>query len=108
MTFEGRNFDIFSGISAPLVYYFMFVKQKTGTTFLLIWNFICLGLLLTIAFNAVLSLPTVFQQFAFDQPNIALLQFPFTLLPSVLVPLVMFSHLAAIRQIINKKLKNER
>lgn len=103
MTFEGRNFDILSGISAPVIYYLTFRKQKTNTAVLLIWNFICLGLLLNIAANAVLSLPTPFQQFAFDQPNIALLQFPFTLLPAVLVPLVLFSHLAAIRQIINHK-----
>jgi hypothetical protein len=28
MTFEGRNFDIISGITAPLVYYFGFLKNK--------------------------------------------------------------------------------
>ena len=28
MTFEGRNFDILSGLTAPLVFYFGFVKQK--------------------------------------------------------------------------------
>lgn len=104
MTFEGRNFDILSGISAPIVYYFTFVKKKINYTFLLIWNFICLALVLNIAFNAVLSLPTKFQQFAFDQPNIALLQFPFTLLPAVLVPIVIFSHLASIRQLFHYKL----
>ncbi|WP_227871594.1 hypothetical protein [Flavobacterium kingsejongi] len=103
MTFEGRNFDILSGISAPVIYYLTFRKQKTSTALLLIWNLICLGLLLNIAGNAVLSLPTPFQQFALDQPNIALLQFPFTLLPAVLVPLVLLSHLASIRQIINHK-----
>ncbi|MEZ0131520.1 hypothetical protein AB9T88_17800, partial [Flavobacterium sp. LBUM151] len=44
MTFEGRNFDILSGISAPIVYYFTFVKKKINYTFLLIWNFICMAL----------------------------------------------------------------
>ncbi|MBL7909433.1 MAG: hypothetical protein JNJ41_00090 [Bacteroidia bacterium] len=104
MTFEGRNFDVFSGISAPFIYYFGFVKKSLNRSVLLLWNFICLGLLLNIAFNAILSLPSAFQQFAFDQPNIAILQFPFVLLPSVLVPMVLFSHLASIRQLlINKK-----
>src|SRR4051812_32214883 len=28
MSFQGRNFDIFSGITAPFVYYFGFVKKK--------------------------------------------------------------------------------
>lgn len=103
MTFEGRNFDIFSGISAPFIYYFGFVKKLLSGNILLLWNFICLGLLLNIAFNAILSLPSAFQQFAFDQPNIAILQFPFVLLPSVLVPLVLFSHLASIRQLLYNK-----
>lgn len=100
MTFEGRNFDVLSGITAPIVYYFTFVKKKTSAKVLLIWNFICLALVINIAINAVLSLPTPLQQFAFDQPNIALLQFPFTLLPAVLVPFVVFSHLASIRQLL--------
>ena len=103
MTFEGRNFDILSGISAPIVYYFTFIQNKMNSRFLLIWNLICLALVINIAINAVLSLPTSFQQFAFDQPNIALLQFPFTLLPSVLVPIVVFSHLVSIRQLLTKK-----
>lgn len=107
MTFEGRNFDILSGISAPIVYYFTFVKKKIKYKFLLIWNFICLALVLNIAINAVLSLPTKFQQFAFDQPNVALLQFPFTLLPAVLVPIVVFSHLVSIRQLLHYKILGE-
>ncbi|MEQ1553058.1 MAG: hypothetical protein ABL929_02700 [Ferruginibacter sp.] len=103
MTFEGRNFDIFSGVTAPLVYYFGFVRKSLSRNILLLWNFICLALLFNIAFNAILSLPSAFQQFAFDQPNIAILHFPFVLLPSVLVPLVLFSHLASIRQLLYNK-----
>lgn len=103
MTFEGRNFDILSGISALFIYYFGFVKNKLSRNILLIWNFLGLALLFNIVFNALLSLPSAFQQFAFDQPNIAILQFPFVLLPSVLVPLVLFSHLASIRQLLYNK-----
>ena len=103
MTFEGRNFDILSGITAPIIYYFVFVKKSWRIGLLLGWNFICLGLLLNIVVNAVLSVPTAFQQFAFDQPNIAILYFPFNLLPAVVVPLVMLSHLAAIRQLLADK-----
>ncbi len=100
MTFEGRNFDIVSGITAPIIYYFGFVKNKLNKNIILAWNFICLGLLLNIVVNAILSVPTPFQQFAFDQPNIAILYFPFNLLPAVVVPLVLLSHLAAMRQLL--------
>ncbi|MEZ4900752.1 MAG: hypothetical protein R2822_02860 [Spirosomataceae bacterium] len=99
MTFEGRNFDILSGITAIIVYYFGFVKPKLSNVSVLIWNFCCLGLVINIAVNGILSAPTKFQQFAFEQPNIAMQYFPFVLLPSVIVPIVIFSHLASIRQL---------
>ncbi len=103
MTFEGRNFDILSGLSAPLIFYFGFVKKQLNTNIILIWNFICVGLLVNIVLNAVLSAPFPFQQFAFDQPNIAVLYFPFNWLPSCVVPLVLLSHLATIRQLLLTK-----
>jgi hypothetical protein len=104
MTFEGRNFDIIAGITAPFIYYFGFIKKLLHKNLLLGWNIICLALLINIVFNAALSAPSVVQQFAFDQPNIAILYFPFNLLPSVIVPLVLFSHLAAIRQLLRPAL----
>lgn len=100
MTFEGRNFDIIAGITAPFVWYFGFVKNKLSPKIILIWNFICLGLLLNIVFNAILSAPFPIQQFAFDQPNIAVLYFPFVWLPGCVVPLVLLSHLVVIRRLI--------
>lgn len=100
MTFEGRNFDIIAGITAPFVWYFGFVKNKLSPKIILIWNFICLGLLLNIVINAILSAPFPIQQFAFDQPNIAVLYFPFVWLPGCVVPLVFLSHLVVIRRLI--------
>jgi hypothetical protein len=102
MTFEGRNFDILSGLTAPLIYYFGFVKPQFNTKILILWNLICLGLLINIVANAVLSVPTVFQKFAFDQPNVAILYFPFVWLPACVVPLVLLSHLAAFRQLLHR------
>lgn len=100
MTFEGRNFDILSGLTAPVIFYFGFIKKQLGQKVILLWNFICLVLLINIVANAVLSAPFPFQQFAFDQPNIAVLYFPFNWLPSCVVPLVLFSHLATIRHLL--------
>lgn len=100
MTFEGRNFDIIAGITAPVIFYLGFIKKLIGRKTMLLWHFICLALLLNIVANAVLSAPFSFQQFAFDQPNIAVLYFPFVWLPCCVVPLVLFSHLAAIRKLL--------
>ena len=106
MTFEGRNLDILSGLTAPVVYYFGYVRKNLNSTLILIWNFMCLGLLLNIVVTAVLSAPFPFQQFAFDQPNKAVLYVPFNALPGCVVPLVLLSHLASIRQLLITGRKN--
>ncbi len=103
MTFEGRNFDILAGITAPFVAYFGYTKSKLNKKTLLAWNILSLGLLINIIVNAMLSLPTAFQQFALDQPNIGLLYFPFFWLPSFIVPVVLFTHFVSIRQLVVKK-----
>jgi hypothetical protein len=101
MTFAGRNFDILSGITAPIIYLICFKGSLLiNRKLLLAWNFICLGLLLNIVINAILAAPFPFQQFAFDQPNIAIFYFPFIWLPAFIVMAVLFSHLAAIRKLL--------
>lgn len=100
MTYEGRNFDIFSGLTAPLMAMIAFRSGKVNVPLLLGWNIICLLLLLNIVVHGILSVPSPFQQFAFDQPNVGLLYFPFEWLPSVIVPIVLLAHIAALRQLI--------
>lgn len=103
MTFEGWNLDILSGITALFVYYFGFILKKLNHFVLLAWNFVCLGLLINIVVIAVLAAPLAFQQLAFDQPNIAVMYFPFVWLPCCIVPLVLFAHLSSIRRILLNK-----
>lgn len=103
MTFEGRNFDILSGLTALPLALWAFKNSEVKWNINLIWNFVCLILVLNVVAIGILSAPTPFQQFAFNQPNIGVLKFPFVWLPSVIVPIVIFSHLVAIRQLLNAK-----
>lgn len=97
ITFEGINFDIFSGLTAPFIYYFGFIRPRLSKGVLIAWNIICLLLLANVVVHAVLSVPTSFQRYAFDQPNIAVLYFPYVWLPCCVVPLVLLSHLVVLR-----------
>jgi hypothetical protein len=103
LTFEGRNFDILAGLTAPIIAYFVFNKKLFSKNVLLIWNFLTLGLLINIVVYAILTTPSLLQQFAFDQPNLAMLHFPFVWLPSCIVPIVLLSHLATIRKLLGGK-----
>jgi len=103
MTFEGQNLDILTGISAPIITYFGFVKKSINPKVIITWNIICLALLINIVITAILSVPTPLQQLAFDYPNTAILYFPFAWLPTFVVPVVAFCHLAALRQLLVRK-----
>ncbi len=96
LTFEGRNFDILVGVTAPAIYYFGFVKAKLNKSIIIVWNLVGLVFL----FNVVFS--TAYTVLVLKQPNFALGYFPFFLLPALIVPLVIFSHLASIRQLLSK------
>lgn len=95
-TFEGSNFDILSGLSAPIIAYFGIHKGKMSLTAVKVWNVICLLLLLNVVITSTLAMPTPLQQIAFDQPNIAITHFPFNLLPAVVAPIVMLAHAMAL------------
>lgn len=93
MTFEGRNFDILAGITAPIIALLVY-KKKISFGLLKAWNIVSICLVSFIVLNALLSTDTVIQLFAFDQPNKAINYFPFVLLPSVIVPIVIYTHLS--------------
>jgi hypothetical protein len=103
MTFEGRNFDILSGLTAPVVAYLYFTKKKISVNAFIAWNLFALGLLFNVVITGIFSAPGPFQKFAFDQPNIAILKFPYLFLPSVIVVLVLFSHLILLKQAFAEK-----
>lgn len=91
MTFEGRNYDILSGLTAPIVAYFIAkhgVKEHVKMVYA--WNILTFLLIINIVVTAILSLPSNFQVFGLEQPNIAVINFPFVLLPAVIVPIVIF------------------
>ena len=96
MTFEGRNFDILAGLTAPFVVWIAFRNGKPNRTLLLGWNVVSLMLLANIVSLAIMSLPSPFQKMAFEQPNRAVLYFPYIWLPAIVVPIVLFAHLTSL------------
>ena len=105
MTFEGYNFDILAGISAPFIAYYGIFKKNMSRRVLLIWNIISLFLLFNIICIGLLAAPFPFQQLGFDQPNTAIFYFPFVLLPTVIVPIILFAHLVSIVNLCTNKRK---
>lgn len=99
MTYKGMNFDIVMGISALiLLLYILRSNKRVNRSFFIAWNILGIGFLSFIVILAILSSPLPVQQFAFDQPNIGVLAFPYCLLPSGVVPVVLMAHILLLRQ----------
>jgi hypothetical protein len=99
MTFEGRNFDIVFGLTAPVMWWLL--KRSHTPIFnriFLGWNVLGLLSVLQVAVTGILSLPPKTNLLNTDVPNTAVMYFPFIWLPAFLVPLVVFSHVTTIQR----------
>lgn len=101
MTYEGRNFDIIAGLTAPVVGFLYFFRKAVGRNTMLAWNIMGLLLLVNVVAISALSAPTDFQRFAHEMPNKAVFYFPFVWLPGFLAPLALLGHLVSIRQLLS-------
>jgi hypothetical protein len=101
MTFEGRNFDILAGITAPLIAW-LYLHNKVSKTVVITWNLICLGLLINIVAVAIGSIPSPFRVFLNEPANTIVARFPIVWLPALLVPLAYGLHFLSLKQLLRK------
>jgi hypothetical protein len=98
MSFEGRNFDVLTGLLAFPDGYYCFVKKTWPPVIAVLYNIVGLVLLLNIVTISTLSMPTPLRVFH-NQPDSSLLtRFPFIYLPGVLVLLAYTLHILSLRQ----------
>ena len=96
LTWEGRNFDVLTGVSAPLVAW-LASRGEAPPWLLPAWNFMGLALLVNVVTVAALSMPTPWQRF---QPaNLFVAEAPFVWLPLFLVQSALFGHVVLMRRI---------
>lgn len=100
MTFEGLNFDVLSGLTAPIIAWLV-SRNKISKGGLVAWNVICLGLLVNIVTIAILSTPSPVRVFMNDPSNTIVTYFPVSLLPGFLVPLAYTLHFFSLKQVLS-------
>jgi hypothetical protein len=97
MSFEGRNFDVLTGILALPAGYLLVMKKEYASKIIIVFNVIGILLLLNILVIAVLSMPGPIRYFMNEPANTAIAQFPFILLPGILVPIAYSFHIFSLR-----------
>lgn len=102
MTFEGLNFDVLSGVAAPFIAFFAFSGGNFRKKLAIAYNIAGLVLLATIVTIAFISTPTPIRVFMNDPANTAIADFPYVLLPGMLVPIAYYMHGFSLRQLLKK------
>jgi hypothetical protein len=105
MTFEGRNFDVVTGVLALPIGYLLAKKKSYASRLAVAFNIIGVLLLLNILVIAVFSMPTSIRYFMNEPSSILVSQFPFILLPGILVPIAYTMHIFSLRQLLAKQKK---
>lgn len=100
MTFKGLNFDILTGLSAPLIGYYCLSVNKWPRVTAVLWNFAGLILVTNIFIVSVLSTPTPMRQFFNEPANTMIAYFPNVWIAAFIVPFAFFMHILSIKQIV--------
>lgn len=100
MSFEGVNYDILAGLSAPIIGYYALAVQKWPRISALLWNFAGFLLVTNITLISILSTPVPFRQFMNEPANTIVSFFPFVWIPAFIVPFAFLMHVLSIKQII--------
>jgi hypothetical protein len=98
LTYEGSNFDILAGLSAPVIAWLV-ANGRLSSRLALAWNVFGLMLLANIVVRAILTTPAL-QALVTEVPNRALGMFPFTFIPGLMVPLALVLHVLVIRALL--------
>ena len=100
ITYEGLNFDIFAGLTAPAMAWLVW-RGKVESYAIWAWNALGLVLLAEAIVIAVLSMPTEFRVFT-NEPHSAFATYaPYIWLPTVLAPAALLSHLLVLRWLLS-------
>jgi hypothetical protein len=88
LTFEGANFDIVIGISAPLVAW-LYATGRVNKTAARVWNVAGILLLANVIARSMLTFAGLVPT---EVPNQGIGMFPFSYLPGFLAPLAVYLH----------------
>ncbi|MEM6396206.1 MAG: hypothetical protein AAF741_07640 [Bacteroidota bacterium] len=106
ITYQGTNFDIYAGLTGPLVGILVFRYKLLPRSVALIWNILACTVLISVFVQATLSAPFPIQRLGFDQSTTAIFYFPFIWLPTFVAPVMILVHFISIRKIMDMPKRN--
>jgi hypothetical protein len=103
LSVEGYNFDVLTALSAVVIAIYLYTRgpviTKASRRLILAWNIFGVLALLNIAFIAITSMPLPIRVFMSEPSNVWVTQFPYILLPGILVVAAWVGHIVVFRKL---------
>ncbi len=96
LTYEGANFDVLIGLSAPFVAWLLATKRLAPRG-AIAWNLVGIAMVANVVVRSILTTPGPTRLIDTEIANQAVTLFPYTFIPGFLAPLAVLLHVLAIR-----------
>jgi hypothetical protein len=103
LTFYGGSVELLIAVATPIMLY-LFRKNTSGNRlWLLIWSYAGVASLTMLWLRSLLSAPSTIQNWGFEIPNYLMVHFPGSWIATVIIPILLFAHLAVAAQLNNRR-----
>lgn len=99
MTWNGRNFDVLIGLSAPVVAWLLKAGGERNRKIAVVWNWAGLMMLANVVGHGILTAPSMFRVDSLGGENRAILMYPYVWIPSFFVLIAVTSHIWMLRRL---------
>jgi hypothetical protein len=97
LTIHGNNFDVLVGFSAIAMFIYTRKNGNEKTNVVHFgWNLLGLAISLNLLISILFSIPSAYQNVGFEQPNFISTMFPFSWIPTCLIPIHITAHLSVL------------
>jgi len=103
LTFYGGSLEILIAAATPIMLYIFRKNIYKNRLWLLIWSYAGMASLTILWIRSLLSAPSTIQNWGFDIPNYLMVHFPGSWIATVIIPMLLFAHLAVAAQLNSRK-----
>ena len=106
LTFYGGSLELLIAAATPIMLYLFRKNTSKNRLWLLIWSYAGVASLTMLWIRSLLSAPSTIQNWGFEIPNYLMVHFPGSWIATVIIPILLFAHLAVAAQL-NKRRNSE-
>jgi len=99
LTFYGGSAELLIAAATPVMLYLYRKNKSANRLWLLIWSYAGVASLTHLWIRTIFSAPSSIQNWGFEIPNYLMVHFPGSWIVTVIIPILMFAHLAVSAQL---------